>query len=70
MADASKKGARLACGGKGHAPGPRFYDATVLIGIPVDARIMPEEAFGSVAPITPFDTKEEVAARRNTAWPR
>jgi len=65
VADALDKGATLACGGKRHALGPLFYEPTVLTDVPDDAAIMREETFGPVAPITPFDTEEEVIARAN-----
>ncbi len=65
VADALTKGARLACGGKRHALGPLFYEPTVLVDVSADAAIMHEETFGPVAPITPFDSEEEVIERAN-----
>ena len=65
VADALEKGAKLACGGKRRALGSLFYEPTVLVDVPADARIMTEETFGPVAPITPFDTEDEVVARAN-----
>ncbi|QAX30623.1 NAD-dependent succinate-semialdehyde dehydrogenase [Leisingera sp. NJS204] len=65
VADALAKGATLACGGKRHPLGPLFYEPTVLTDVPADALIMSEETFGPVAPVTPFDTEEEVVARAN-----
>ncbi|WP_071673496.1 NAD-dependent succinate-semialdehyde dehydrogenase [Nioella nitratireducens] len=65
VADALAKGAKLACGGKRHALGPLFYEPTVLTDVPDEAKIMSEETFGPVAPITPFDTEDEVVARAN-----
>ncbi|UWQ05443.1 NAD-dependent succinate-semialdehyde dehydrogenase [Aliiroseovarius crassostreae] len=65
VADALTKGAMLACGGKRHPLGPLFYEPTVLVDVPADACIMSEETFGPVAPITPFDTEDEVIARAN-----
>jgi aspartate-semialdehyde dehydrogenase len=63
--DAVAKGAKLACGGAVHPMGPLFYQPTVLTDVPANARIMYEETFGPVAPITPFDTEEEITARAN-----
>lgn len=63
--DAVAKGAKLACGGAVHPMGPLFYHPTVLTDVPANARIMYEETFGPVAPITPFDTEEEITARAN-----
>ncbi|UWP92011.1 NAD-dependent succinate-semialdehyde dehydrogenase [Aliiroseovarius crassostreae] len=65
VADALRKGAKLACGGKRHSLGPLFFEPTVLTDVPADARIMHEETFGPVAPITPFDSEDEVVARAN-----
>ncbi|TDE40084.1 NAD-dependent succinate-semialdehyde dehydrogenase [Antarcticimicrobium sediminis] len=65
VADALDKGATLACGGKRHALGPLFYQPTVLTDVPDTALIMREETFGPVAPITAFDSEEEVIARAN-----
>ena len=46
-----------------------FYPATVLADVPADARILKEEVFGPVAPITGFDTEEEgVAAANDTEY--
>lgn len=63
--DALAKGAKLACGGNVHPMGPLFYQPTVLTDVPANARIMYEETFGPVAPITPFDTEDEITARAN-----
>src|SRR6056297_843427 len=65
VADALAKGATLACGGKRHALGPLFYEPTALVDVPDSAAIMQEETFGPVAPITPFDSEDEVIARAN-----
>ncbi|MCA0044930.1 NAD-dependent succinate-semialdehyde dehydrogenase [Celeribacter litoreus] len=63
--DALAKGATLACGGAVSDLGPLFFEPTVLTDVPDDAKIMHEETFGPVAPITPFDSEEEVVARAN-----
>lgn len=65
VADALKKGAGLACGGKRDTLGPLFYQPTVLTDVPDDAAIMHEETFGPVAAIAPFDSEEEVIAKAN-----
>ena len=65
VADAIKRGARLACGGKRLALGPLFYAPTVLTEVPDDALILREETFGPVAAILPFDSEDEVLARAN-----
>jgi aspartate-semialdehyde dehydrogenase len=65
VADALKRGARLAVGGKRHAAGPLFFEPTLLIEPSPDALIMHEETFGPVAAVTSFDTEAEVVARAN-----
>lgn len=63
--DALAKGARLLTGGKRHAAGELFFEATVLADVPADALIMHEETFGPVAPVTFFNEEAEVIARAN-----
>jgi aspartate-semialdehyde dehydrogenase len=65
VADALAEGAKLVCGGKRHALGPLFYQATVLVDVPESAKILHEETFGPVAALLPFDTEDEVVARAN-----
>ncbi|RBI73992.1 NAD-dependent succinate-semialdehyde dehydrogenase [Roseovarius sp. TE539] len=65
VADALAHGAKLACGGNRDEAGALFYQPTVLTDVPDAAAIMCEETFGPVAPITCFDTEEEVVARAN-----
>ncbi|MBV9516086.1 MAG: aldehyde dehydrogenase family protein, partial [Mycobacteriaceae bacterium] len=67
--DAVAKGATVAIGGKTPDGPGHFYPATVLTDVPPDARILNEEVFGPVAPITGFDTEDEgVAAANNTEY--
>lgn len=67
--DAVGRGARLVWGGRrpegeafrrGH-----FYLPTVLADVPDAARVMREETFGPVAPISAFQRVDEVVARAN-----
>ncbi|GAA2266564.1 NAD-dependent succinate-semialdehyde dehydrogenase [Nonomuraea roseoviolacea subsp. roseoviolacea] len=60
--DAVAHGARVLAGG--HAEGP-FYPATVLTGVPAEARIHQEEIFGPVAPVTPFAGEDAALALAN-----
>ncbi|GAA4667216.1 NAD-dependent succinate-semialdehyde dehydrogenase [Amycolatopsis dongchuanensis] len=63
--DATDRGARVLTGGA-TVDGPgNFYQATVLTGVPRDARMATEEIFGPVAPITVFDTEDEAVAAAN-----
>ncbi|MFC3073326.1 NAD-dependent succinate-semialdehyde dehydrogenase [Shinella pollutisoli] len=65
VADALKRGATLATGGRRHKAGPLFYEPTLLTDVPDDALIMREETFGPVAAVTAFDGEAEVVARAN-----
>jgi hypothetical protein len=42
-----------------------FFSSTVVTSIPDGSRLMTEEPFGPVAPITPFKTFDEVVDRAN-----
>jgi succinate-semialdehyde dehydrogenase/glutarate-semialdehyde dehydrogenase len=69
VADAVSRGATVAVGGVAPGGPGNFYPATVLADVPADARILKEEVFGPVAPITGFDTEEEgVAAANDTEY--
>ncbi|MET8947053.1 NAD-dependent succinate-semialdehyde dehydrogenase [Streptomyces sp. NPDC004542] len=63
--DALARGARIAAqGAVPDGPG-HFHPATVLTGVPDDARILHEEVFGPVAPLTTFTDEDEMLARAN-----
>ncbi|MFV8049656.1 NAD-dependent succinate-semialdehyde dehydrogenase [Mycobacterium sp. 48b] len=69
VSDAVSRGATVAVGGVAPGGPGNFYPATVLADVPADARILKEEIFGPVAPITGFDTEDEgVAAANNTEY--
>ncbi|GAB2994519.1 NAD-dependent succinate-semialdehyde dehydrogenase [Amycolatopsis acidiphila] len=57
--DALARGARATTGGKPLDGNGFFYAPTVLTDVPPDARILREEVFGPVAPVTTFDTEDE-----------
>lgn len=64
--DAVSAGARTVAGGK-RVEGPGyFYEPTVLIDVPVDARVIREEIFGPVAPIITFTTEDEAIRLANS----
>jgi len=66
--DAVANGAELHCGGPVEVPGletGRFYSPTVLTGVRPDMRIMREEIFGPVVPITVVDSEEEAIELAN-----
>jgi succinate-semialdehyde dehydrogenase/glutarate-semialdehyde dehydrogenase len=69
VSDAVSRGATLAVGGVAPGGPGNFYPATVLADVPADARILKEEVFGPVAPITGFETEEEgIAAANDTEY--
>ena len=63
--DATAKGAEVLTGGeKGDGAG-YFYKPTVLAGVGDGARLLKEEIFGPVAPITTFSDEEEAIRAAN-----
>ncbi|WP_158169653.1 NAD-dependent succinate-semialdehyde dehydrogenase [Mycolicibacterium smegmatis] len=69
VSDAVSRGATVAVGGVAPGGPGNFYPATVLADVPADARILKEEVFGPVAPITGFDTEQEgIAAANDTEY--
>jgi succinate-semialdehyde dehydrogenase/glutarate-semialdehyde dehydrogenase len=69
VSDAVSRGATVAVGGVAPGGPGNFYPATVLADVPADARILKEEVFGPVAPITGFDTEDEgIAAANDTEY--
>jgi succinate-semialdehyde dehydrogenase/glutarate-semialdehyde dehydrogenase len=66
LADARKRGAEILAGGTRHGNQGFFFAPTVVSNIPDDSRLMTEEPFGPVAPITSFKTFDEVVERANS----
>ncbi len=67
VADAVERGAEVLAGGarpKGMNQG-YFFEPTVLGRVPDDAKVMVEEPFGPIAPITAFRDYDEAMARAN-----
>jgi len=63
--DARDRGAEVLVGG-GRLDGPGyFYEPTVLSGVTADARLLAEEIFGPVAPVTTFASDEEALEQAN-----
>ena len=63
--DAIGRGAEIRCGGaRGYGKG-FYYLPTVLVNVPADARMMHEEIFGPVAPLSAFETEAEAIERAN-----
>ncbi|HZP16329.1 MAG TPA: aldehyde dehydrogenase family protein [Terriglobales bacterium] len=66
VADALARGARLLTGGERLISlGPNFYAPTVLADVNHEMRIMREETFGPLLPITAFDSEEEAVRLAN-----
>ena len=65
--DAVKRGGRLLHGGRrpAHLNKGHFIEPTVIADVPDDARIMIEEPFAPIAPITSFSDEDEVLERAN-----
>src|SRR5258708_17616183 len=65
VTDARERGASLVCGGSRLAETGYFFPPTILTDVPDDARLMVEEPFGPVVPITTFSSADEVLSRAN-----
>ncbi len=65
IADATRKGASVMCGGSVHALGGTFFEPTVLVGVTQDMTIASEETFGPVAPLFRFEEDADVVAMSN-----
>jgi succinate-semialdehyde dehydrogenase/glutarate-semialdehyde dehydrogenase len=63
--DAVQRGAKVLVGGKPLDGPGYFYQPTVLVDVPRDARMQREEIFGPVAPITAFDDEDDALALAN-----
>ncbi|WP_338751374.1 NAD-dependent succinate-semialdehyde dehydrogenase [Janibacter alittae] len=66
VADAVDGGASVLTGGDVPSGKGWFYPPTVLTDVPTDARLLTEEIFGPVAPITTFATDEEAVRLSNS----
>jgi succinate-semialdehyde dehydrogenase/glutarate-semialdehyde dehydrogenase len=65
IADAVKKGAKVALGGKRHALGGTFFEPTILTDVTPQMMVAREETFGPLAPLFKFDTEAEAIAMAN-----
>lgn len=65
ISDAVAKGAKVALGGKRHALGGCFFEATVLTGVTPEMAVAREETFGPVAPLFRFKDEADVIAQAN-----
>jgi len=65
IADALKKGATVAYGGKRHALGGTFFEPTILKNVKPDMLVAREETFGPVAPLFRFESEAEAIRMAN-----
>ncbi|HBM2981527.1 NADP-dependent succinate-semialdehyde dehydrogenase [Klebsiella michiganensis] len=65
IADALGKGARIVTGGKVHELGGNFFQPTILMDVPGDAKVAKEETFGPLAPLFRFKDEADVIAQAN-----
>lgn len=65
VTDAIDRGARVLTGGEKVAGRGHFYAPTVLTEVPADARLLREEIFGPVAPVTTFFDEDEAVRLAN-----
>ncbi|WP_286787850.1 MULTISPECIES: NADP-dependent succinate-semialdehyde dehydrogenase [unclassified Pseudomonas] len=63
--DAVSHGAQVITGGKAHQLGGSYFEPTIMINVPADAKVSKEETFGPLAPLFRFKTEEEAIARAN-----
>ncbi|KWF94613.1 NAD-dependent succinate-semialdehyde dehydrogenase [Burkholderia diffusa] len=65
VADALGHGAKLLTGGRRLSEEGYFFSPTVLVDVPLSARIQHEEPFGPIAPISTFRCYDEAIAEAN-----
>lgn len=58
--DAIAGGASALIGGRTHELGGLFYEPSILVNVPRQAKLMQEETFGPVAPLIRFSAEQEV----------
>jgi succinate-semialdehyde dehydrogenase/glutarate-semialdehyde dehydrogenase len=59
------RGATVVAGGRIHPLGGTFFEPTILSDVPTDTRLMREETFGPVAPLTRFASEDEAIRLAN-----
>lgn len=63
--DAIEKGAKVLQGGAAHQLGGNFFQPTILVDVPDNARVSKEETFGPLAPVFRFFDDAEVIRKAN-----
>lgn len=69
VADATRKGAKLVTGGKAASVDGkgRFFEATMLTGVPQEAELMKKESFGPILAIAKVSSDEEALEKMNAS---
>lgn len=65
VSDAVDRGARVVTGGTRTGDAGYFFEPTVLGEVALESRILAEEVFGPVAPVTTFGSDDEAVAQAN-----
>ncbi|MDG2187239.1 MAG: NAD-dependent succinate-semialdehyde dehydrogenase [Hyphomicrobiales bacterium] len=65
VSDAISRGAKITTGGQRKGNKGYFFEPTVLTDVPIDARMMNEEPFGPLAPISSFTDFDSVIEEAN-----
>jgi len=65
VSDAISKGAKIQTGGQRKGNKGYFYEPTVMTDVPLSAKIMNDEPFGPLAPISPFKDFDGVMKEAN-----
>lgn len=65
IGDAVEKGAEIRTGGRRVGNKGNFFEPTVLVNVPIEARIMNEEPFGPVVILNRFSTLDEAITEAN-----
>ncbi len=55
----------MVCGGKAHERGGNFFQPTILVDVPANAKVSKEETFGPLAPLFRFKDEADVIAQAN-----
>ena len=63
--DAVKRGATVAAGGERIGESGNYWSPTVLVDVPMDAKVFNDEPFGPMAAIRGFNTLDEAIAESN-----
>ena len=63
--DATKRGAKVLCGGRQVQRKGFFLEPTVLADVPTDGLCLHQEIFAPIAPVTAFDTEDEAVRLAN-----